>query len=86
MGRARRNPIGTLAPKGVDVVLLGSGEHTHIFHPVKQHVICNSGKGRSLAPQVVYDSKANYVTCYRCQKLAMMNLSKGREAWQAEGE
>ncbi len=92
MGKARRNPIGMPAPSGVQVVQLGSGERTHIYNPNKGTVICNSGKNagrkaddgtdRRGGAQEIYAANANFVTCYRCQKLAEMNLESGRLAWQ----
>lgn len=94
MGRARRNPIGFPAPSGVQVVRVGSGKHTHVYHPEKGTVICNSGKNagnvglhgdRRGGAQQVYRSDAHFITCYRCQKLAHMNLEQGRPAWQGPG-
>jgi len=92
MARARQNPIGLPAPSGVQVVRLGSGEHTHVYSPKDKKVICNSGKNagrkaddgtdRRGGNQPVYKAEARFVTCYRCQKLAQINLEAGRQAWQ----
>jgi hypothetical protein len=90
MSRARRNPIGLPAPLGAQVVRVGSGEHTHVYNG-KGGVLCNSGKGagrvgkygdRRGGEQTIYATDAHFVTCYRCQKLAQMNLEAGRDAWQ----
>jgi hypothetical protein len=94
---------------------VGSGKHTHVYHPEKGTVICNSGKNagrvghaveeivvstpdggqevslRHLAidrrggAQQIFGSDAHFITCYRCQKLAHMNLEQGRPAWQGPG-
>lgn len=74
-------------------MLVGKGEHTHVYNPDKHSVLCNSGKnaGRRRrdgsptqrgAPQQLFKSKANFLTCYRCEKLATRNVREGRKPWQ----
>ena len=89
---ARRNPIGMPAPRGSAVVQIGEhGKHTHLFDPTTGGVICNSGKNagrvgkhgdRRGKPQEVFASNAKFITCYRCQKLAQINIAAGRPAWK----
>jgi hypothetical protein len=86
MGRARRNPIGLHLP-GIQLVRVGAGEHTHVLDPVEGVHICRKGRnagrqGPSDRPSVLYPSSAQYVTCYRCVKLATMNIDAGRVPWQ----
>lgn len=93
MTATRKNPIGSPAPRNVTVVRVGIGKQTHVFHPHSRTVICNSGKnaGRVSAsgkdnrgkPQTYFKSEANFVTCYRCQKLMALNLEEGRAGWMA---
>ena len=80
MARARKNPIG-MRPGDAQIVQIGPfGKMTHILHP-DGYIICKSGKGRGPAPQQTYTTKAKFVTCYRCQKLAHMNQEQGRASW-----
>ena len=86
MSRARRNPIG-MPLEGVTIVRVGNGAHTHVYNPTKQVHLCESGKnagvrGGSGAKPPLFESDANFVTCYRCQKLAAINLAAGRAAGQ----
>jgi hypothetical protein len=80
MRAARRNPVGL--PSSASVVRLGSGEHTHFLNPKTGLTLCESGAGRAKSSQPIYRSTAKQVTCYRCVKLAKMNLEAGREPWQ----
>jgi hypothetical protein len=93
LSKAKRNPLGRSFP-GVTVVTVGNGTLTHIWHPVKRQHLCGSGinagrikddgtdnRGKA---QDFYRSKAKYITCWRCEKLGMMNESEGRAAWQSE--
>lgn len=94
MARARRNPIGLPVPEGTTLVRVGPyGQQTHIFHPKKGGVICQSGAGRAREPQDLYlveprgsrrapVHRDGFATCYRCAKLAELNLAAGREIWQ----
>lgn len=92
---SRRNPLGTPLP-GETIVRVGSGAHTHLWHPIQRTIICNSGKNAGKMnedgsdnrgkPQTYYKSDANFVTCYRCQKLAQINTEKGRPAWKGPFE
>ena len=85
MAQARQNPIGSLKGDLV-VVQVGKGKHTHVYNPATGLVLCNSGKNagrkkpdgtnKRSGPQTVYRSTANFVTCYRCQKLMMLNEKK----------
>lgn len=59
---------------------MGSGEHSHIYDPSTRHTLCRSAIGRAKSPQQLYKSDADQVTCYRCVKLAQMNLEAGRQA------
>jgi hypothetical protein len=72
---------------------VGSGAHTHLLHPEEKKIICESGKNagkmnedgtdnRGQKPQKLYKSDASFVTCYRCQKLATMNMEAGRPPWK----
>jgi hypothetical protein len=79
MARARRNPIGLPVQRDVELVRVGDGEHTHVLHPSKMVHICESGVGRGAKD--LHPTDATYVTCYRCSKLAAMNLAAGRPAW-----
>jgi len=63
-------------------VRIGGGEHSHILNPETGRVICASGKGRAKKPQKLYKSARRYATCYRCCKLASMNVEAGRLPWQ----
>lgn len=38
---------------------------------------------RRAEKQEVYTSRAKEVTCYRCAKLAAINIEAGRDAWDA---
>ena len=95
MAKARRNPIGAPAVQGTRVAYVGSGDHTHVIHPGKMKAICNSGKNagkvgklgdRRGGPQTITPSNANFVTCYRCQKLMSLNMDEGRLPWQGRNE
>lgn len=87
---AKRNPIGLPVSRDTVVVRVGSGQHTHVYDK-KDGVLCKSGKnaGNLKADgtdnrgkeQKLYESKAQMVTCYRCQKLVKLNLSEDRAAW-----
>lgn len=95
MAKARKNPLGRTFP-GATTVVVGNGEYVHLFHPEHKRHICNSGKNAGKAPAnpnaddlraqrqpVYYATKARYVTCWRCLKLASMNLDEGRRAWES---
>ena len=78
MTRARQNPLGTEAPAGVRVVRVGDGAHTHVHLEATDRrpagLLCGSGigkrgRGKNPRPIELFDSKARFVTCYRCQKL-----------------
>ncbi|MDP2734832.1 MAG: hypothetical protein Q8P12_01350 [bacterium] len=89
----RQNPIGLPIKAGQEILLvyIGDGEHTHVYHPGKHRALCNSGRnaGRKKADgtdnrgkaQEMYKSSAKFITCYRCAKLAAMNLNENRKAW-----
>ena len=90
MKTTRKNPLGYPVPEGTVVARVGSGVHTHVYHPQKKQVICRSGhnagkKGKTVdkrgKAQIYYRSNAQMVTCYRCQKLVRLNLKEGRLAW-----
>ena len=93
MARSRRNPIGqpvnarAWGGKGALVRIGGEGKLTHVYVPPterkKAHTLCRSGSGASRGGQEFYSSNANYITCYRCAKLATMNLQAGRAPWDA---
>lgn len=89
---ARRNPLGlpldraALLREGSGIVRVGSGEHTHLLHPSGVQ-LCRMGKrpgrqGPSTQPSRIEQTDARFVTCYRCQKLATVNLTQGRKAWE----
>lgn len=82
MSRARRNPIGLVLPPGTQLVRVGNGEHTHVFNPKTGHTLCESGLGRAGGQQRLFQANARQATCYRCVKLAKMNLAAGREPWE----
>ena len=84
MARARRNPIGLAVNS--QLVKVGKGEHTHIYNPKKGTALCQSGKnagkkGGSGAKPALFQTSARYATCYRCIKLAELNMRQGREPW-----
>lgn len=93
MAKARKNPLGRYFP-GVIPVVVGNGEYVHIYHPTKNFHICKSGKNAGKPPVngnsdtrtqrevIYYRSNAKYITCWRCLKLASINLAEGREAWR----
>lgn len=82
------NPIGRPADvkawgsKGA-LVRVGEGKLVHVYVPRKKQILCESGAGASRSHQEFYRSKANYITCYRCAKLATMNTQDGRAPWDA---
>jgi hypothetical protein len=93
MRKARKNPLGKYLPDVIPVVV-GKGQYVHIFHPLKRTHICHSGKNAGKAPvagnpderstrqPVYYRSSAKNITCWRCLKLAHMNVQQGRAPWQ----
>lgn len=82
MGRARQNPIGLPLPPSATLVRVGAGGHTHILNPQTGWHLCESGLGRSGGHQQLYRSNATQATCYRCVKLAQMNMAAGRQPWE----
>jgi hypothetical protein len=85
MARAKRNPRGfhpsprDLESKAVEIVRVGKdGGFTHIWNPYTQLHLCMSGVGTWNANEVIPDiytaPYAKTVTCYRCAKLATMNM------------
>ena len=92
MAKARKNPLGRYFP-GVIPVVVGNGEYVHIYHPNKQFHICKSGKNAGRPPVEgpdqrsertiqYYRSNAKFITCWRCLKLASINIAEGREPWR----
>jgi hypothetical protein len=91
MAIARRNPEGLPAPAGIQLVQVGEhGKFVHMYDPVAKMHACKSGKnagrgGKSGAmvngdkPLKLYATKSRNITCYRCAKLAEMNLKSGRK-------
>ena len=87
MSMTRSNPMGLALPEGVIPVRVGKyGKLVHCYVPEGEDhpagILCKSGTGRSAKKQPLYNSKANFITCYRCNKLMLMNLEAGRKAWQ----
>lgn len=93
MAKARKNPLGRYFPDVIPVVV-GNGDYVHIYHPVKNFHICKSGKNAGKAPingpdlrqeRLIqyYESKARFITCWRCLKLASINMAEGREPWRS---
>lgn len=82
MARARQNPLGISTSPETRLVRVGAGEHSHILNPDTGQTLCESGFGRSGRSQQLYKSDATQATCYRCAKLATMNLEAGRAPWQ----
>ena len=90
---AKRNPIGRPADvkawggKGALVRIGERGKLTHVYVPPKgrktERTLCRSGADLSRGGQEFYRSNANYITCYRCAKLATMNIQDGRAPWDA---
>ena len=90
---SRTNPLGLQAPEGTTVVQIGQGVHTHVYNPKTDRALCNSGKNAGRVrengednrheEQELYRSNAQMITCYRCQKLVMLNLRAQRQAWEA---
>lgn len=83
MLRARPNPIGLVVQPLLHLVRLGSGEHTHVLNPNTGRTLCESGRGRAKATQPLFRSNARSITCYRCAKLARLNMEAGRQPWEA---
>jgi hypothetical protein len=77
MKSALRNPRGLpvgASDEGVIVVRVGEeGEFTHIYNPVTKAHLCRSGIKHGKVPPL-FASKGSHVTCYRCAKLAAINL------------
>ena len=83
MPRIRLNPLGfTLKSNDGRLVRIGSGQHTHLLSPRTLTPICESGAGRAKEKQSLYASDGKVVTCYRCSKLAEMNVQAGRAPWE----
>lgn len=92
MAKARKNPIGTPAPKGITLVQVGPyGKLVHVYDPQGDIHLCRSGKNagrvgehgdRRGGPQALFRTKSKFITCYRCQKLATLNMDAGRPAWK----
>jgi hypothetical protein len=92
--KARKNPIGKYFPD-VIAVIVGQGKFVHIYDPELRLHICRSGKNAGKPPRagepdnrstrrpVYYRSKAKHITCWRCLKLAFMNMKEGREPWES---
>lgn len=86
MSVARENPIG-LRVSDAQVVRVGKGMHTHLLDPARGAHLCRSGfnagkrGGSGTAPVYRATPRATVVTCYRCIKLAEINLAAGRKAW-----
>lgn len=74
---------------GARLVRVGKGVHTHLYDDARKAHLCRSGfnagrvKGGSSAVPEVYTAKGDVVTCYRCQKLAAVNIDAGRKAWDS---
>lgn len=88
MARSRRNPIGRPADVkawGGNAILVrsGQGKMTHVYQPGSGEILCQSGKNVGSGKQDFYLSKAHYITCYRCAKLATMNAQEGRAPWDS---
>lgn len=86
--KARRNPVGLplRLPPDLPLVRVGNGFHTHLMDKKTGLHLCLSGKnagiaGGSGAKPDVFRSDASAVTCYRCIKLAQLNMEQGREPW-----
>lgn len=82
MSRARRNPIGLPVAEDVRLVRVGEGYHTHILNETTGWHLCESGLGRAKGNQTLHPSNATQATCYRCVKLATMNVRAGRNPWR----
>ena len=92
MAKAKRNPIGRRF-SGVTPVVIGRNTLVHIYHPEKHHHICLSGKNAGRRKEgekfkkrknqefEYYQTRSQYITCYRCIKLGRMNEIEGRKAW-----
>lgn len=79
-GKAGRPPPpAPPLPGSTKVVTVGAGLHTHIYNPNTRMVLCKSASGRAKEAQPLYLSQARNVTCYRCAKLATMNIEAGRK-------
>lgn len=83
MAKARSNPLGMLQRDSAIVVRLGSGEHTHFLKEEAEQTLCESGRGRAKKKQQIFKSNATFATCYRCIKLAQINVEAGRRPGQA---
>lgn len=88
MSLARPNPIG-LRVDGGQVVRVGEGLHTHLLDPYRGAHLCRSGfnagkrGGSGASPEYRPTPRATVVTCYRCIKLAQINMDAGRKPWES---
>jgi len=87
-------PVSAGAPL---VLVGPHGERTHLYSAKTGDVICKSGKNagryasganhqtvlaaRREKGRKFYPSDATEVTCYRCAKLASINIAAGRKPW-----
>ena len=75
MRRTRSNPYGRPAGN-TEIVSVGKrGKFTHIKGQSGLH-LCRSGIKSGTVPPI-RPSDAQFATCYRCQKLADINVRKG---------
>lgn len=88
MSRAKKNPKG-LDVSGHDAVLVRVGQygkHTHLYNPKTRLHACKSGfnagrrkkdgsaPNRARGNPALFRSEGTHITCYRCIKIALMNL------------
>lgn len=83
MARSRQNPRGLpVLTQGATIVRVGRhGKHTHLYNPHSGLHACKSGVnagrgGPSGAVPELYETDATEITCYRCAKLATMNMAR----------
>lgn len=77
--RAKLNPLGLQVD--AQLVRVGQGKHTHLYNPRTRLHACRSGVnagrgGPSGAIPELHPVDSRRITCYRCAKLAQMNMDE----------
>lgn len=78
MAKARANPLGFPVGPNQTLVKVGNGFAVHILNRSTGLPLCRSGAARAYGKQPVVSAPGGFCSCYRCAKLAKMNVSSGR--------